>query len=144
VGHLSLTDGFVGLWKLMSQRRDMGRHSAAGEKRRKSGPPARDRVPGHYPTGLEGTVEIESRWTAWRRESEKRQPGRQQWLPPFENREGWGTPFLWPGEKKPRVGHPPKVVETKIGVLLFGAIIRWDGRDFTGCTCRRERHRCMT
>jgi len=31
----------------------------------------------HYSTGLEGTVEIESHWTAWKRESDKRQSSGQ-------------------------------------------------------------------
>ena len=31
----------------------------------------------HYSTGLEGTVEIESHWTAWKRESDNRQSSGQ-------------------------------------------------------------------
>jgi len=58
----------------------------------------------HYATGREGSVEIESEWTARKREAAGRTAGAQLGIPPFAKNAKDRAPTLIDRE---RVGHPP-------------------------------------
>lgn len=64
----------------------------------------------HYATGVIGTVEIESEWTARRREENEMLVSRQSCIPPLRSPrrpQGWGTHGVGKEGKINAVGRPP-------------------------------------